>query len=158
MDSLFRNRVFQLAIVVVVVFALLLAAYGAYESWKLRSDLDSVKSRLSTLTEIEFEHLLHTANVELLHAQNAIADCMADAGVTSLDCADNTLWDGSSGVVTATNGDTTYDAADYLADGKFVAVYQVMKNGDIVDGSFAGSRWRFLQWDDVNNCWKMKEH
>jgi hypothetical protein len=157
MDSLFRNRVFQLAIVVVVVFALLLAAYGAYESWKLRSDLDSVKDRVSILRGVEAEQLLITANTELLHAQNAIADCMADAGVTSLDCADNTLWDGSSGVVTATDGGTIYDAADYLDNVKFVAVYQVMKNGDIVDGSLAGSLWsRFLQWDDVNNCWKIR--
>lgn len=158
MDSLFRNRVFQVALVVVAVFALVLAAYGAYESWDLRSDLDSVKERLSILRGIEAEQSLIIANAELLDAQNAIADCMADAGVTSLDCADNTLWDGSSGVVTATGGGTTYDAADYLDNGKFLAVYQLNKNGDIVGGSLAGSLWgRFIEWDDVNNCWKIRE-
>lgn len=87
------------------------------------------------------------ANAELHQAQTAIADCMADAGVTALSSYnDKTGWDGSRGVIQA-NG---CDAADYL-HGTFKAHYLVNENGDIVGA--VNDAWRDLRWDSAKHQW-----
>jgi len=87
------------------------------------------------------------ANAELHQAQTAIADCMADAGVTALSSYnDKTGWDGSRGVIQAKG----YDAADYL-HGTFKAHYLVNKNGDIVGA--VNDAWRGLRWDSAKHRW-----
>ena len=95
---------------------------------------------------------LEAAKTELHQAQTAIVACMADAGASSLSSSGD--WDGSAGVVTATDGTNTYDAADYIY-GKFKATYTVTANGEITNGVVLSSGgWSGIVWDNTTSNWK----
>ncbi len=97
---------------------------------------------------------LESAKTELHQAQTAIAACMAEAGASELDAA-ATDWDGSSGVIEATNGSVTYDAADSLMGAQFKALYDVDVTGEITNGSLPTTGgWSGIQWNTSINGWE----
>jgi prepilin-type N-terminal cleavage/methylation domain-containing protein len=96
---------------------------------------------------------LESAKTELHQAQTAIVACMAEAGASELDAA-AADWDGSSGVIEATSGSVTYDAADSLLGATFKALYDVNIDGEIYNASLPTTGgWSGVAWDTDINGW-----
>jgi type IV pilus assembly protein PilA len=78
---------------------------------------------------------LEAAKTELHQAQTAVAACLADAGVGTLNTAAVIpAWDGSEGDVIAVGANNTaFDAADYV-HGLFRGLYDIDVDGTILAG------------------------
>ena len=77
----------------------------------------------------------------------------AEAGVAQIDAAD--WWDGTAGVIEASSGNTTYDAADSLMGSAFKAEYYVELDGEITNGRLTGvtDPWEGITWDATTLGW-----
>jgi prepilin-type N-terminal cleavage/methylation domain-containing protein len=95
---------------------------------------------------------LEAAKTEFHQAQTAIAACMSDAGSGLLDTNNTgTGWNGECGVITATDGVTTFDACDYV-HGIFKAYYQVQQDGEIV--GVGSETWGGVTWNTTIGNWE----
>ena len=91
------------------------------------------------------------ANTEVHNASAAISCCMLEAGANQLDAVAPVDWDGSEGVVTATDyGGAVYDAADSLRGKHLEATYTVTPTGEIT--GVTGQEWSGVTFE--NGCWK----
>ncbi len=94
---------------------------------------------------------LGAANAESQMVMLAVDSALADAGVNQLDGTGGADWAGEAGVVTATGGGTTTDAANYLTlkGGALKGSYDID-----VDGNILGtSTYLDFYWSEANNRW-----
>ena len=104
-------------------------------------------------TETSYVYVLkisESATKEMIEAETAIGQCMADAGAGVL-VTDVTGWDGSAGKVTASGAGGTKDAASYLEGKTFKAKYDVGLNGKITGG--VDVSWGNITWNAALGRW-----
>ena len=117
---------------------------------------------------------VQAANTELHQVQTAIISLMADAETGTIALPENAAqawWPGGSDLTpTATKGDVTYNASDYVY-GSFRATYLIDTGGNIV-WAYCGSEgyagpgseptganlpanpWTGIRWNDQNKGWE----
>lgn len=127
--------------------------YTAAGEYNVSLVVEGPGGKKDTKTKLYYVYVLRiseAANAEVNEAQNAITQCMTDAGAVEL-LAAVTGWDGSAGMVEASGSGGTKDAASYLEGGTFKAKYDVDKNGNIIHGTDVS--WGGIKWSGEKPVW-----
>ena len=104
-----------------------------------------------SLTHFMDSGTVEAANEELHNARLAVGACLTEAEVEQLDNDAPVNWDGSEGMVTATNGEgVVYDASSSLQHKHLKATYTVTPTGEIT--GVTDQEWKGIVWS--NGQWK----